>query len=345
MRGFYILIGALALLVMGWATTRAAPPVAGPALSVILAERPADTLAAYGLFADMAANTPAPGVTPYELASALYSDGAIKRRYVYIPAGARVQFRAEGAFEFPVGSVLVKTFAFSSGDGASARAIETRLLIRKRNGWSADTYVWNAGGTAARLQVAGAQVPVTSAGRTIAYAVPNRNQCKGCHAVDGAVTPIGPSAAHLKRTVGALPSELELWRNRGILEGAPPNSTHAITGLDARARAYLDINCAHCHNPRGPANTSGLDLRASQHDPAQWGVRKRPIAAGRASADMAFAIDPGRPDRSILLHRMESTDPGVMMPELGRSTVDEEGVALVRQWITEMDAQGRPRQN
>jgi hypothetical protein len=68
---------------------------------------------------------------------------------------------------------------------------------------------------------------------------------------------------------------------------------------------------------------------------------KRPVAAGRASAGFDFSIEPGHPERSILLHRMESTDPGVMMPELGRQLADARALALMRDWIAGMDAQGR----
>jgi uncharacterized repeat protein (TIGR03806 family) len=177
----------------------------------------------------------------------------------------------------------------------------------------------------------------------IGYAVPNKNQCKGCHAVGDALTPIGPAAHHLDRNMdygSGATGQLAHWVSAGLLDAAP-STPHVGASLDARARAYLDVNCAHCHNPRGPASNSGLDLSFAQTDPAHWGVRKRPVAAGRASANLLFAIDPGAPDRSILLHRMESTDPGVMMPELGRTLVDREGVALIRQWIAAMDANGR----
>jgi hypothetical protein len=120
-----------------------------------------------------------------------------------------------------------------------------------------------------------------------------------------------------------------------------PNAYDTSAPLAERARAYLDVNCAHCHNPAGPAHASGLDLRWSQTDPALWGVMKRPVAAGRGSAGFEFAIEPGHPERSILLHRMASTDPGVMMPELGRQLVDERAVALMRDWIAGMDGEGR----
>ena len=148
-------------------------------------------------------------------------------------------------------------------------------------------------------------------------------------------------------------NQLDDWTYNGLLAGAP-NSREAPSGprvydaasgsLELRARAYLDVNCAHCHNPQGPAHTSGLDLRWSQHEPIAWGVGKRPVAAGRGSAGFEFAIDPGHPERSILLYRMRSTDPGVMMPETGRQLVDERGAALIEEWIAHMDAEGRVRE-
>ena len=101
-----------------------------------------------------------------------------------------------------------------------------------------------------------------------------------------------------------------------------------------RARAYLDINCGHCHSAVGPADTSGLWLDAATDEPRRLGLCKPPVAAGQGTGDHMFDIVPGRPEDSILIYRMASLDPGAMMPELGRGTVHEEGVALVRDWIT-----------
>jgi hypothetical protein len=104
----------------------------------------------------------------------------------------------------------------------------------------------------------------------------------------------------------------------------------------ARARAWLEINCAHCHRADGPAKTSGLHLLASITDVSKLGVGKAPVAAGKGSGGLLYSIVPGKPEESILQFRIESTHPGIMMPELGRTIVDEEGVKLVRQWISEM---------
>lgn len=354
------LAGALALCLASAPVSGQGAAPDGPNLTAILAERPAQTLSAYRLFRDARADTPTAGVTPYDLATPLFSDYALKSRYVFMPPGAVATYADDDAFAFPVGTVLAKTFAYPADfrrPASDVRKIETRLLIRHAAGWTAQTYVWDPDGGEARLQIAGARMPVhfvdaTGAARDIQYAVPNKNQCKGCHALGDALTPLGPRARNLNRSfiyAAGAENQIAHWSRAGLLTGAPdpahaprvPLFADPADGtLDARARAYLDVNCAHCHNPEGPASNSGLDLRLTQTDPVRWGLRKRPVAAGRATADLLYAIDPGHPDRSILVHRMESVDPGVMMPELGRTTVHSEGAALVRRWIAAMDDNG-----
>lgn len=361
------LIAALALTLC--AASAAAQAPAGVNASAISAERPPELLSAYRFFRDIGARQPNERVTPYDLNTALYSDGALKFRYVYIPPGQTARYNPDTVFEFPVGTVLIKTFAFAADmrrQGENVRFLETRLLIRRADGWIALPYVWNEAQTEARLSPIGADIPVTFTdedGAAVAFdwAVPNRNQCKGCHDRAGELVPIGPNARNLNRLhdygdldfngerVGEQ-EQLRAWAVLDLVRDLPPDRLSGATErprvpgafdatapIEQRARAYLDVNCAHCHNPEGPAHTSGLDLRWSQREPVQWGVLKRPVAAGRGSAGYDFAIDPGHPERSILLYRMESTDPGVMMPELGRQRVDARGVALIREWIAGMD--------
>jgi uncharacterized repeat protein (TIGR03806 family) len=348
-----------AALVLTGAAARVAPaPVNQAAIS---AERPPEQLSAYRFFRDIGAREPNAGVTPYDLNTPLYSDGALKFRYVFVPAGAQAHYRDEGVFAFPVGTVLIKTFAFAADmrePTRNVRFLETRLLIHRAEGWVALPYVWNEAQTEARLSPIGASIPVTftnEQGQAIAldWAVPNRNQCKGCHDLAGALTPIGPTARNLNRQIAtpeASANQLVHWSTENILDAPPAHAPHAPNAYDpesgnieARARAYLHVNCAHCHNPDGPAHTSGLDLRWNNNDPMQWGVFKRPVAAGRGSAGFDFSIEPGHPERSFLLHRMQSTDPGTMMPELGRQLVDERAIALMREWIAGMDSEGQAR--
>lgn len=322
---------------------------AGVREDVILAEDPAPKLSDYGFFADVSARTPAEGVVPYDLVNALFSDHAGKHRAVYVPKGKSAAYNADGVFDFPVGSVLIKTFAFAPDMREPAkdeRYIETRLLIRKTDGWVAYPYVWNAEETEAVYSPVGAKQVIQTISPqgealTINYAVPNRNQCKECHSLGDDFVPIGPTARNLNHVGPLGVAQLSDWQTRGILTGLPADAPAAPPAngdapIEERARAWLDINCAHCHRAEGGASNSGLFLAWNETNPTGWGVHKRPTAAGRGSGDNLFVIEPGHPDQSILLHRMESVEPGVMMPELGRSVVDPKGVQLIRDWIASM---------
>jgi uncharacterized repeat protein (TIGR03806 family) len=213
------------------------------------------------------------------------------------------------------------------------------LLLHRANGWVAIPYVWNKDGTDADLKRAGTRIPVTFTDpsgevRQISYAVPNQNQCKDCHARAGVITPIGPSARQLNDG-----RQLRRLTSAGLLDRAPAGAPRLArwddpkAPLNDRARAYLEINCAHCHNPQGAGSNSGLYLDARQPN---FGTLTRPVAAGRGSGGFEFDIQPGDASRSILIYRMESTDPGIAMPELGRATVHKEGVGLLRRWIDAM---------
>jgi len=329
--------------------------------AAILADGPAPSLQDYGFFLDAGADRPAPDVMSYDINTPLFSDYAVKHRYLYLPPGAKFGYRAHGVLDLPVGAALIKTFDFPADlrtPGQNARRIETRVLLRKERGWTAQAYVWNADRTRAVLKIAGAHMNVAfidSSGRprAIGYAVPNVNQCKECHAVNGALSPIGPKARNLNVDHdfdGIHENQLARLVRLGRLIGAPEPSLWPRTAvwtdpnetLEARARAYLDANCGHCHSRASFADNSGLYLDLDEDLDMTPGVGKRPVAAGRGSGGLAFDIAPGDPDHSILVYRMASDDPGVMMPQLGRSTVDGEGLALIRAYVTSMKPTRRP---
>jgi uncharacterized repeat protein (TIGR03806 family) len=335
----------LALLLLG-----AAP---APVVSAdLLLSTDAPRLADYRLFD--AAGRPTPGVAPYTLNTPLFSDHAEKFRYVWMPPGTRASYRPEGALAFPVGTVLIKRFAFPADlrqPARDLRPVETRLLIHRPAGWVALSYVEEDGG--AVLKRAGKRIAVSVTNhvgqrQTIDYAVPNQNQCKQCHQAGEAITPIGPSAGNLNGGLGGSGrNQLLQWAATGRLAGLPVDGVPQLArwddpaaSLDARARAYLAVNCGHCHDRAGFASNSGLYLNPEETTPAHLGILKRPVAAGRGSGDRMFAILPGEPDQSILLHRMESNEPGVMMPQFGRSMAHAEGVALIRAWIVAMPKRG-----
>lgn len=327
---------ACAALALAGALAVQATPTAAVSEAAITEPGLPRALSEFGFFADAGAQVPAVGVTPYRLNTPLYSDGAEKLRFIYVPKGARAFARGENLLDLPVGTALIKTFAFPVE--GKRRLIETRVLLHRADGWLALPYLWNEEQTEARLAVAGARLDlVTPWGEAISYRVPNKNQCKECHGLDGAVTPIGPKARNLSHDwlqdmvsagyLDAMPQDadqLPLWEERESV---------AVVKV---ARAYLDVNCAHCHRPGATASNSGLDLRWEQQDPHALGIGKRPVAAGRGAGGFLFDIVPGSPDHSILPYRMSTTEGGIAMPEIGKSTVDEEGLAVVRRWIEEM---------
>lgn len=310
-------------------------------------------LSEYGFFEGvLAEHRPAAGVTPYELISPLFSDYAEKKRFVFIPEGASASVAGPDVLDFPVGSALIKTFYYPRQEGGE-RILETRVLLRRPDGWEALPYRWNEAGTDAELALAGGSIPMNhpvaiGSGTTFDYLIPNKNQCKGCHSVNGQVMPIGPKIRNLNKDYSypdGAQNQLSYWEARGMLRGleqhpdslfrlAAWNDPHA--GLDERAMAYLEINCGHCHRPEGSANTSGLFLMTTDPSPAHWGIGKSPVAAGRGSGGRAVDIQPGMPDSSILVYRMAHTDPGIRMPELGRQLIHQEGLDLVRAWISAM---------
>lgn len=290
------------------------------------------TLAEFGFFADGAAQRPAAGVTPYRVQTPLWSDGADKQRFLYLPAGAKARAQGDGLLDLPVGAALIKTFLMQG------KLIETRVLLHRADGWVGLPYVWNAEQTEATLVLAGKRIDlVTPAGAAISYAVPNKNQCKECHATGDQITPIGPKARNLSAAwLVALQKSGRLDMVPAVAQRVPLWEDRAKIPVADAARGWLDANCAHCHKPGGAASNSGLYLGWDVTDPAALGVNKRPVAAGRGAGNLDFGIVPGHPEESILIHRMASLEGGVAMPELGRASVDTEGLATVRAWIAAM---------
>ena len=297
--------------------------------------------------------TPVPGVYPYDLNTPLFSNYAEKLRFFKIPPGKRIRYQDSTVFDFPEGSVLIKNFYYPKDFRKPEKGrilLETRLLVHEAAGWQAYPYIWNEAQTEAYYDPAGETREikyVNESGKRITtpYLIPNKNQCKGCHLKSGELVPVGPSARQLNRTSGFSgdrKNQLVFWHEEGVLEDLPvaADIPPAVVwddpssgSLNARARAYLDANCGHCHSRQGPANTSGLFLDFYESDPSHLGVNKSPVAAGRGSGNLRFDIVPGEPRQSILVYRMRTDDPSIAMPEIGREQVHSQGVALIEEWI------------
>jgi uncharacterized repeat protein (TIGR03806 family) len=313
-------------------------------------------LSEWRLFAAISPSlVPNAGVVPYDLNTPLFSDYASKYRFVWMPAGTGAQYREDGPFEFPVGTILVKTFAFpqkgNSAASSGERLIETRLLVRSKNGWVGLPYVWDANRSDATLQLVPDPVPVhftdaSGKAHDFTYVIPNANECHECHDNQKVMFPIGPKARNLNKEFAyAEGSENQLAHLAGIgyLQGLPRSADipQAARWDDAgkpvadRARAYLDNNCAHCHQPGGQAGYTGVDFRWTQTDILHQGLCKSPNSAGFVGA-LRYDLIPGDPAHSILIYRLESTAPKISMPALGRDVVHTEGVQLLREWIASL---------
>ena len=314
-------------------------------------------LSDYGFFREpMAEQIPVDNIFPYRISTELFKDYAFKSRFIVLPEGEKISYIGSEEFDFPVGTIFIKTFYYPADfrfPEKNWQIIETRLLVHTPEGWIGYPYVWNTEQTDAILDIAGNRQKVSwidkrGKSQNVNYLVPNFNMCKGCHVIDKTFQPIGPKPRLLNCDNfydGAHKNQLEKMLELDMIDEMPSVETIPATAewgsehysLNDRARAYLDVNCAHCHNSKGPANTSGLFLEYNEKDLKKLGVFKPPIAAGRGSGSLDFNIVPGKPDKSIFIFRMESTDPGILMPESGRKMVHKEGVALIRDWILSLE--------
>jgi parallel beta-helix repeat protein len=299
---------------------------------------------------------PNAGGTPFDLTMPLFSDYAQKNRIVFIPPGQQATWSDAGVFEFPVGTIISKTFTFGhdlrSPSAPGSDVVETRLLIHRSDGWKGRAFIWNQDHTAAQLALGGGAKAVTwiasdGTQRQTNYQIPNAAQCSRCHSGANGDEPIGPKARLLNRDLdyGSGPeNELAHWSAAGILAGAPadPSTVPALPmwfdpnsgTLEERARGYLESNCAHCHNPSGGARFTGLYLEASRPIGGAVGICKRPGSAGPGAGGLDYDIVPGDPDTSIMIYRMASTAAQIKMPELAKSVVHDEGVATIAAWIS-----------
>lgn len=222
---------------------------------------------------------------PYNLSVSLFTDYASKYRYVFVPDNKTAQYSDHEVIEFPVGSVLVKTFSLpenTSQRGVNETLIETRVLIHRESGWVALPYYWETASDA-RLLIAGktiSNISITHKSEEITfdYGIPQASQCTSCHSVipmlkeandtrQAIFKPIGPKSRYLNHDYEYAQhtmNQLNQWENSGILTGAPLNKSSIVTApvftdetsvneliaqdqLNEAARGYLDINCAHCH--------------------------------------------------------------------------------------------------
>jgi len=305
-----------------------------------------------GAFKDAANLVHADGLIPYDLIVPFWSDGAVKNRWVAIPA-EKVKFSPTGEWTFPPGTVFVKTFELptSSTDPGLRRRLETRILGTDENGgvYGVD-YKWRADNSDADLLSAGMSeaIPVETASgqtHTQTWYYPSRQDCLTCHnARAGGVLGIKTRQLNhdFKYPSGAVDNELRAWNELGLFEtpirdaDLPTFATLAASGditrsVEDRARSYLDANCSHCHQPGG--TVANFDARYDTP------LDKQELIDGSVLIDQGIdkprIIAPHDPWRSIAYMRV-NTAGEIKMPPLARNTIDPTGVSLLNEWIMSM---------
>ena len=335
---------------------------------VDLSKVPYPKLSDYHFFeGEMKNLTPSLNVIPYEPASALFSDYAHKKRFVWIPVGEKATYNGDGnTLELPVGSAIIKTFYYDNVQNVTpvgaTRIIETRIMIRKLTGWIFADYVWNNSQTEALLDNMGSFTEVTwlenGTTKTANYRIPSEEQCIVCHKrreiVNGNettfYTPIGikPQNLNFNRNYGSeSKNQLTKWIEQGYLENNFTFPTAANTTIDyndttkpleLRVRSYFDINCAHCHS-----NNRHCDYRpmrfafnetANNH--TNMGVCVQTQDMQGFNPALSKIITPGNINRSMLYFRLNTVNPTYRMPLHGRTLIHEEGTQLIKEWINSL---------
>ncbi|MBL8948528.1 MAG: hypothetical protein JNK45_35480 [Myxococcales bacterium] len=322
-----------------------------------ISDEPGDDLADTGLFAVRGGildrEVLGEGVLPFAPQYPLWTDGARKRRWIRLPAGTEIDGADPDAWVFPIGTELWKEFAF---DG---RPVETRHMRRRSDGaWSFTTYAWNAEGTAARRSVGtggdGVAIAVALADG-VTHGLPGTAECTACH--DGATPVLGFSALQLSvdrdplaphaepAPEGAI--DLRGLLERGLLTGWPASlgdapRIAADTPEERAALGYLHGNCGGCHDDDGALASLGMTLAWDPEAPSAVrgslvATRARAPLPGARPGTAASRVEPGRPDRSVLLGRMRSRHPVHQMPPIGTRLVDDDAVALLETWIRRLE--------
>ncbi len=308
---------------------------------------PEDTFASWpirlsetGVFASVPEGRLGEHMIPYEINVPFWSDGAAKQRYIGLLEGGVLEYQRHGAWEVPVGALLVKNFEIK--DLGRSRTLETRMILRTSQGWKAATYVWDASGNEAQLAVEGRQFELYPGALVRTWHAPSASECVSCHTASSGFV-LGLTTAQLNRTVDGA-NQIEAMARRELVQvpdDFDPQTAPRFPAdladlptqsaeLERHARAWLDVNCAMCHQPRGTGNAS-IDLRW-QTPLAETRMLNEPPSQGDLGLADPRILASGKPGQSLLLHRVETLGDG-RMPNVATNIVDADGVRLLRAWI------------
>jgi uncharacterized repeat protein (TIGR03806 family) len=305
-----------------------------------------------GAFADLQTLQPADFLIPYAPNSPLWSDGAIKSRWMALPSDSKIHFSAKGEWTFPAGTVFVKNFNLPVDETNPniLRRLETRILVRDTNGYVyGASYKWRADNSDADLVTAGTNediVITTATGtRTQKWFYPGRQDCLTCHTPQSGGV-LGANTRQIngsfKYPNGVTDNQLRTWNHLGLFDtrlneiqipffAKLVNITNTAAPLQLRVRSYLDANCSMCHRPGG----AGAFFDARFDTP----LGKQNLINGPVQNPLgilgAKVIVPGDTNKSILFRRASLVGQN-QMPPLGKNVVDTNAVGVIGRWISSL---------
>ena len=319
---------------------------------------PYNKLSDYNFFeGTLNAIQPGYGVLPYKPISSLFTDYALKERFVWVPVGETARFVQDNkSLDFPVGSALIKMFYYNNVlPTNTTRIIETRVMVKTQNGWDFAEYVWNDAQTEAFLETTedGGYTEVNwlkdGQERFVNYRIPAKQQCVICHTNDFETLPLGIKPQNINSMLSyddGSNNQLQKLIDFGYLEDALPESILTVVdwkdaskSLEQRAKSYIDINCANCHIDGGQGDYRVIRLGYSDT------VNNDENAGVCVDADTPIPglmgqkhIAPGDPENSIIYYRMSVTgDQPYKMPQFGQSLVHTEALVVLEEWINSLN--------
>ena len=312
---------------------------------------PYDSLSEYNFFeGNLAQLNPVHGVLPYKPINALFTDYAHKKRFVWMPRYTNALYNEDySLFDFPVGTILIKNFFYENVQPANTtQIIETRLLIKKADGWEFANYVWNEAQTEATYTLDGSFVELdwveNGTARSVNYRIPGRSECLTCHKAQDNPIPIGVKPQNLNSEYAfedGTNNQLSAWEKLGYLDSFPAsietvaNWQDTSLPIEDRVRGYVDINCAHCHTEFGHCDYRPLRLAFYENHTAEnLGVCVDPDTP---LPGLGKLVEPRDPENSVLYYRINTTDEAYRMPLLGRTLIHDEGAALIENWIQSLN--------
>jgi len=302
-----------------------------------------DEIACIGLYEDVRRKLIRDDVRGYAPAVALWSDGAGKQRWVYLPKGKKIDATNPEEWVFPIGTKFFKEFR------ANGRRVETRLYQKVRDDrWVRATFEWNHDETGATRSQGGDREDVTLYG--VNYHLPSGRECDQCH--QGRKDRILGFSAVSLGLAGAQGLTLQVLADEKLISPLPERTKLSIgddgTGMASQVLGWLDINCGvSCHNNNQNAKAYSTGLRMKLHPseldgrpPTDFEVLRTLIGVDTKTKRFAeqVRIDPGSPETS-LLYRLVTTrgaSDKEQMPPIASQVVDLAQVRLIEAWIRGM---------